>query len=137
MLPMINKAHPKKKIRDNIPLSDLNNIWFQHDGAPAHSSYAVRDFLDDRFPQKWIGRGGTVEWAPRSPDLTPLDFFFWGFLKDSIYDPPPETPDVLKDRIRQASGRLRPNVLRSVRENQNKRFQYCIVAGGNRFEQYF
>ena len=35
---------------------------------------------------RWIGRKGTVEYPTRSPDLTPLDFFFlWSFLKDKVY----------------------------------------------------
>ena len=28
-----------------------------------------------RFPDAWIGRGGPIPWPPRSPDLSPLDFF--------------------------------------------------------------
>jgi hypothetical protein len=27
---------------------------------------------------KWIGRGSNKPWPPRSPDITPLDTFFWG-----------------------------------------------------------
>jgi hypothetical protein len=26
-----------------------------------------------------------VEWPPRSPDLTPMDFFFWGVVKDKVF----------------------------------------------------
>ena len=26
-----------------------------------------------------------VEWAARSPDLSPLDFFFWSMLKKKVY----------------------------------------------------
>jgi hypothetical protein len=28
---------------------------------------------------------GPITWQPRSPDLTPLDFFFWGYRKDALY----------------------------------------------------
>lgn len=51
------------------------NIWFQQDGAPPHYGVEVRHYLDEIFPNKWIGRRGAIEWPPRSPDLTPLDFF--------------------------------------------------------------
>ena len=34
------------------------------------------------FDEKWIGRGGPVAWPPRSPDLTPPDYFLWGFVKE-------------------------------------------------------
>ena len=34
---------------------------------------------------RWIGRGGTINWPPRSPDLTPLDFCLWGLMKSEVY----------------------------------------------------
>uniref|UniRef100_V5G0A7 Transposable element Tc3 transposase n=1 Tax=Anoplophora glabripennis TaxID=217634 RepID=V5G0A7_ANOGL len=58
-----------------------NEITFQQDGAPPHYAAAVRQFLDDHFPGHWIGRRGPVEWPPRSPDLSPLDFFSVGSFK--------------------------------------------------------
>lgn len=43
----------------------------------------MREFLDNAFPERWIGIGrrGPIEWLARSPDLAPLDFFLWGYLK--------------------------------------------------------
>ena len=40
-----------------------------------------------------IGRTGQEDdalkqWPPRSPDLTPYDFFLWGFVKDTVFVPP-------------------------------------------------
>ena len=32
----------------------------------------------------FVSRGGTTAWPPRSPDLTPLDFFVWGFIKGVV-----------------------------------------------------
>lgn len=61
-----------------IPLNIRQNMWFQHDGAPAHFAGEVRDHLHEVFGNQWIGRGGPVPWPPRSPDLTPLDFLFLG-----------------------------------------------------------
>lgn len=54
---------------------DLDSVWFQQDGAPAHFGINVRTLLNEKFENRWIGRRGTVEWPARSPDLTPLDFF--------------------------------------------------------------
>lgn len=59
----------------DIPLADLPHLWFQQDGAPAHNSRIVRQFLEAEFPGRWIGTRGAVEWPARSPDLSPLDFF--------------------------------------------------------------
>lgn len=54
----------------------LHETFFMHDGAPAHYARSVREFLDDTFPNRWIGRCGWVDWPARSPDLTPTDFFY-------------------------------------------------------------
>jgi hypothetical protein len=37
------------------------------------------------FPGQWVGQGGPIVWPPCSPDLTPLDFFLWGCVKDQVY----------------------------------------------------
>ncbi|PSN44487.1 hypothetical protein C0J52_09059 [Blattella germanica] len=52
----------------------LETVVFQQDGAPPHFALIVREYLDATFPRQWIGRGSNRIWAPRSPDLTPLDF---------------------------------------------------------------
>jgi hypothetical protein len=55
-----------------------DDMLIQQDGTPSHFHKEVTDFLHRKFPEKWIGRGGPVNWPPRSPDLTPLDFFLLG-----------------------------------------------------------
>ena len=60
-------------------------IIFQHDGAPPHWGLRVRQFLSETFSDRWIGRDGPISWPPRLPDITPLDFFLWGYVKDIVY----------------------------------------------------
>jgi hypothetical protein len=57
---------------------------FEQDGAPPHFHRNVTTFLDETFPGRWVGRRGPTAWPPRSPDLTPLDFFAWGCIKDVV-----------------------------------------------------
>ena len=61
----------------------INNVIIQQDGAPAHFSLKVRDFLSSQFPD-WIGRSGTLPWTPRSPDLTTCDNWLWSFIKAGV-----------------------------------------------------
>jgi hypothetical protein len=71
------------------------------DGAPPHFYNEVSSYLDDRFRNRWIERGGPMEWPPRSPDLIPMDLFLWGFVKDNAYILLlPTTLHELKTRIR-------------------------------------
>ena len=58
------------QVRDRQP-----QVIFQLDGAPPHWGLDVRAVLNTEFPGRWIGRGGPTPWPPRSPDVTPLDFF--------------------------------------------------------------
>jgi len=67
-------------------------IIFQQNGAPPHWGSDVRRFLDPTFPNRWIGRDGPTLWPPRSPDITPLDFFLWQYVKDKVFSTP--VPDI-------------------------------------------
>jgi hypothetical protein len=60
-------------------------VWFQQDGAPPHFGLQVRQYQDVIFQDKYIGRRGAIEWPASSPDLTALDFFLWGHLKNRVY----------------------------------------------------
>ena len=40
------------------------------------------------FPSKVISKREDISWPPRSPDLTPMDFFLWGYLKAKVYNIP-------------------------------------------------
>jgi len=57
-----------------IPVMIGSQMYFQHDGAPPHYTRHVRDYLNESFLNRWLGRGGTVSWPPKSPDLTPHDY---------------------------------------------------------------
>ncbi|GBM34851.1 hypothetical protein AVEN_208050-1 [Araneus ventricosus] len=81
-------------------------IWFQHDAA--HFSRNVRNHLDVRFGQQWIGRGGPVRWPARSPDLSCLDFFLWGHMNTLVYDTPVDNGEELVRRIAVAAGEIYP-----------------------------
>jgi len=59
---------------DAVPLATRIAINFQHDGAPSHYTRHVVQQLKDTFHNRWIGRCTTINWPPRSPDLTTLDF---------------------------------------------------------------
>lgn len=58
----------------------------QLDGCPIHNARNVRGWLDQIFPNKWIGRkSDIVEFLPEFPDHTPLDAFLWAYLKQKVY----------------------------------------------------
>ncbi|GFV80515.1 hypothetical protein TNCV_2150491 [Trichonephila clavipes] len=54
---------------------DVQELWFQQDGAKCDTARATIDLLKDTFGDRLISRFGPVNWPPRSCDLTPLDYF--------------------------------------------------------------
>mgnify|MGYP001047299604 CR=1 FL=1 len=115
-------------------LHKVRSILFQQDGAPAHFAIDVRQYLDQHFPNRWIGRGGPIRWAPRSPDLTPLDFFLWGHVKNIIYKSPVKNLIELKTRINNEIKSISKETLCNVFLNIKKRMQLCIESDGDHFE---
>lgn len=108
----------------------LEDMWFQQDGATAHTAQDTIDVLKAAFPGRLISRFGDLRWPARSPDLTALDFFLWGFLKSRVYVSRPQTLEALKENIRQECESLSPEVLGKVIKNALKRANMVINAGG-------
>ncbi|GFU71218.1 uncharacterized protein TNCV_2673821 [Trichonephila clavipes] len=54
---------------------DVQELWFQQDGATCHTAHATIYLLKDTFGDRLISRFGPVNWPPRSCDLSPLDYF--------------------------------------------------------------
>ena len=61
---------------------ELSIGHFQQDGATSHTSDAgmaeIQSFFGDRVISKGL-------WPPRSPDLSPPDYFLWRYLKGRVY----------------------------------------------------
>ncbi|GFV60265.1 uncharacterized protein TNCV_4590911 [Trichonephila clavipes] len=82
------------------------------------------DLLKDTFGDRLISRFGPVNWPPRSCDLTPLDYFLWGYVKSLVYADKPQTLDHLEDNIRRVIADIRPQMLEKVIENSTSRLDY-------------
>ncbi|GFW30333.1 uncharacterized protein TNCV_3851041 [Trichonephila clavipes] len=87
---------------------DLQELWFQQDGATCHTARATIDLLKDTFGDRLISRFGPVNWPPRSCDLTPLDYFLWCYVNALVYADKPQTLDHLEDNIRHVFADIRP-----------------------------
>ena len=76
---------------------DLDNVYFQQDGATCHTSNETIALLREKFPDRVISRRGDHNWPPRS-----CDFFLSGHVKDKVYANSPASIQDIKDRIREA-----------------------------------
>ncbi|GFV74493.1 uncharacterized protein TNCV_5129351 [Trichonephila clavipes] len=96
---------------------DVQELWFQQDGATCHTARATIDFLKDTFGVRLISRFGPGNWPPRSCDLTPLDYFLWGYVKSLVYADKPQTLDHLEDNICRVISDIWPQMLEKFIEN--------------------
>lgn len=126
-------------ILEDIPLNIRREICFMHDGAPPHYVRVVRDWLNDNFPNRWIGRGidAPISWPARSPDLNPLDFSIWGYMKSRVYATEIRNVEELRQKIVNECTLLKNDhqTMNGLMNNLRKRLRICITENGGHFEQ--
>ncbi|GFV51765.1 uncharacterized protein TNCV_1321211 [Trichonephila clavipes] len=110
---------------------DVQELWFQQDGATCHTARATIHLLKDTFGDRLISRFGPMNWPPTSCDLTPLDYFLWGYVKSLVYADKPQTLDHLEDNIRRVIADIRPQMVEKVIENWTSRLDYIRASRGS------
>ncbi|GFW81989.1 putative DD41D transposase [Trichonephila clavipes] len=124
----------------NFFIPELNNydaqeLWLKQDGATCHTARATIDLLKDTFGDRLISRFGPVNWRPRSCDLTPLDYFLWGYVKSLVYADKPQTLDHLEDNICRVIVDIRPQMFGKVIENWTSRLDYIQASRGSHMQE--
>ncbi|GFV57251.1 hypothetical protein TNCV_2822681 [Trichonephila clavipes] len=79
------------------------------------------------IPLGYRGHFGPVNWPPRSCDLTPLDYFLWGYVKSLVYADKPQTLDHLEDNICRVIADIRPQML----EKSHRKLDYIRASRGS------
>ena len=74
-------------------------IDFNVCGRPRMRLLTVRGRLNQLFGKRLLSLHNNTEWPARSPDLIPCDIFFGGYLKDKVFRTPPESWNVLRQRM--------------------------------------
>lgn len=114
----------------------LSSTIFMQDGAPAHFSSRVRNYLEQTFGVgQVISRGCSVNWPARSPDLTPVDYWLWGTLKARVFhhDPPTSIPQ-LKQRVTEECERFSPDEFSNAVGDLTHRIEKMMEVQGQHFE---
>ena len=121
---------------EDVPLDTRRHMYLQHDGSPIHYTRKVTQHLNNMYPNRWIGQGSLIHWPACSPDLTPLDFCLWGWLKGEVYRTKVDTCADLVARINNACVLIkdRRHELRRATLSTLQRVHKCIEVGGGIFE---
>ncbi|GFV01643.1 uncharacterized protein TNCV_2962361 [Trichonephila clavipes] len=130
-----SEANPQVYVETPLHPEKLTELWFQQDGATCHTARATIDLLKDTLGDRLISRFGPVNWPPRSCDLTPLDYFLWGYVKSLVYADKPQTLDHLEDNIRRVIADIRPKMLEKVIENCRSRLDNIRASRGSRMAE--
>ena len=104
-----------------IEEGDIANIWFKQDGVTCHTAEDTLNVLRPVFENRIISRWPDVVWPPRSCELTPLDYYLWGAVKDNCYVDKPETINALKGNICEAIVEIQLNTIDNVLKNLTDR----------------
>jgi len=110
---------------------ERQNGYFQQDGATAHTSNQSMRFLSDVFDDRIISKG---IWPPRSPDLSPPDFYVWGAAKANVYKDRPQSIQDLRMAITNYVSSIPQATLLVVSQNMQRRIGLCLTQKGHHFQ---
>lgn len=121
-MPFVNMLHD----------DELQEGYFQQDGARVHTTNANIIFLREFFGNRIISLNTDTIWPPRSCDLTPCDFFLWPHLKNSIFTTPIFDLNDLRQRIINKIEEINnmPWILQNVINSVKQRILCCRDEGG-------
>ena len=111
-----------------------SELWFQQDGAPAHTSRMAMGWLNLRLQNQLISNKCEFSWPARSPDLSPLDFYLWSYVKGIVFRSNPLNVADLKAKVRESIRAIPADSLKRVIENFKHRLSLRISASGGHFE---
>ncbi|GFX93637.1 DUF4817 domain-containing protein [Trichonephila clavipes] len=118
-----------------IQRGQIANVTFMQDGATSHTANPVKAFLIQTFGEdRIVSRCCRYPWRPRSPDLTPADFWLWGNLKSRVYLSGPSSLSELKDVIRREVSSIHPDMLHSAVAGFVTRLECLLPCGGGHVE---
>ena len=119
------------RVRRKVADQDL---WWQQDGATSHTVEIVRNWLDTKFDGRVISNKMTHVWPPCSPDLSPLDFWFWGHAMHHLKTTKPLTIEQLMVDVNNFASHLDQETVKKAVKDIISRAGCCLDNGGSAFE---
>ena len=90
--------------------------------------------IQQLFLDRIISLGRDHEWPPRSPDLTPLDFFVCGYLKSKVFLTQPANLADLHQRITMEADQIPQDMIIRAMHDMRRRAEICIRNNGGHIE---
>lgn len=97
---------------------------FQEDVNCSHHMLPARQYLEQKSPSRWMGRGQHIPWIARSPDLASRDFILWGYPKDQVLRELLQSISDLKKETCHTVANITKESLRKVFQNFGNRLLF-------------
>jgi hypothetical protein len=107
-------------------------FWLQQDGATSHTANSTMEMLKQFFDDRIISKN---LWPPRSPDLTPPDYFLLDYLKQVAYSNHPQSIEDLKQNFKVAISNISQETLKKVVRNMVTRVNTCYAENTGHFQR--
>ena len=117
-------------------VSSRKAYWFQQDGATAHTALTVREWVEIKFEHRIISRSAPVPWPARSPDLSPLDYWLWSFLSETLHKNHSHLTSIeeLKSAVENIVSSISSETVRKAVQNVRRRAVICHQQEGAAFQ---
>ena len=117
------------KIRSQVNSKD---ITFQQDGAPPH--WRTEVLPSSKFGDNIISNKTALPLPSNSPDLSPLDYWFWSAAMAEVRRVQSKTLEELKLCVENYAKSLSKEQVNKAVTNIFKRARWCVNKKGGSFE---
>ncbi|KAG5454364.1 hypothetical protein CSKR_113910 [Clonorchis sinensis] len=133
--PIVQNAVEQLQSQSTMASSSITQHASYYETPPSSPDYSnqVRTYLREQFSdERVIARGFPNFWPARSPDFTPLDYWFWGMVKTRVYDEnKPKNLVELRARIGEECARVTLEEVKHAVSHISYRLQLVIEERGD------
>ena len=96
----------------------------------------MREWLKSKFDHRIISRFAPVPWPARSPDLSPLDYWLWSFLSETLHKNHSHLTSIeeLKSAVENIVSSISSETVRKAVQNVRRRAVICHQQEGAAFQ---
>ena len=108
--------------------------WWQQDGATPHCTTNNINMLNEMFEGRVISRRADVSWPSCSPDLNPLDFWFWGYCTQKLRKLSLTSMQQICNAVDEICSNTSAEMVNKSIASVLKRAKMCLDVSGGHFQ---
>ena len=124
----------KNNLMTELQSEELEDFFFQQDGAPPHCAARCLEFLEKFFCDRVISRRTFQPWPASCPDLSPLYFWFWAEMDSIIQEKQPDSIESLKQIASEGAVQMGFEKIILLCDNFRRRVEKCRENEGGHLE---